>query len=57
MWETWVGKILWRRAWKPTPVYLPGDSPQTEDPGDSLWGCKKSDTTEQLSTAQTINRK
>ena len=22
----WVGKILWRRAWQPTPVFLPGES-------------------------------
>ena len=22
----WVGKIPWRRAWKPTPVFLPGES-------------------------------
>ena len=21
----WVGKILWRRAWQPTPVFLPGN--------------------------------
>ena len=21
--ETWVGKIPWRRAWRPTPVLLP----------------------------------
>ena len=21
-----VGKILWRRAWQPTPVFLPGES-------------------------------
>ena len=21
----WVGKIPWRRAWKPTPVFLPGE--------------------------------
>ena len=21
-----VGKIPWRRAWRPTPVYLPGES-------------------------------
>ena len=20
--ETWIGKILWRRAWQPTPVFL-----------------------------------
>ena len=26
MQETWVGKIPWRRAWKPTPVPLPGES-------------------------------
>ena len=23
----WVGKIPWRRAWQPTPVFLPGESP------------------------------
>ena len=22
----WVGKILWRREWIPTPVFLPGES-------------------------------
>ena len=26
-------KIPWRRAWQPTPVFLPGQSPQTEEPG------------------------
>ena len=31
--EPWVGKIPWRRAWQPTPVYLPGESPWTEEPG------------------------
>ena len=29
----WVGKILWRRAWQPTPVFLPGESLWTEEPG------------------------
>ena len=24
--EPWVGKIPWRRAWQPTPVFLPGES-------------------------------
>ena len=24
--DTWVGKIPWRRAWQPTPVFLPGES-------------------------------
>ena len=28
-----VGKILWRRKWQPTPVFLPGESPWTEEPG------------------------
>ena len=47
--EPWVGMIPWRRAWQPTPVFLPGESPWTEEPGP--WGHKKSDTTERLSTA------
>ena len=29
----WVGKIPWRRAWQPTPAFLPGDSPWTEESG------------------------
>ena len=28
-----VGTIPWRRAWQPTPVFLPGESPWTEEPG------------------------
>ena len=28
-----IGKITWRRAWQPTPVFLPGESPWTEEPG------------------------
>ena len=24
--DPWVGKIPWRRTWKPTPVFLPGKS-------------------------------
>ena len=31
--ETWFGKIHWRRAWRPTLVFLPGDSSWTEEPG------------------------
>ena len=47
----WVGKIPRKRAWQPTPVFLPAESPWTEEP-DSLqsWGGKESDTTERLST-------
>ena len=29
----WVGKIPWRRAWQPTPVFLPRESPWTEESG------------------------
>ena len=27
------GKIPWRRKWQPTAVFLPGESPWTEEPG------------------------
>ena len=30
--DPWVGKIPWRRAWQPTPVFLPGESSWTEKP-------------------------
>ena len=23
--DSWVGKIPWRRQWQPTPVFLPGE--------------------------------
>ena len=28
----WVGKMSERRAWQSTPVFLPGESPWTEEP-------------------------
>ena len=28
-----VRKIPWRRAWQPTLVFLPGESPRREEPG------------------------
>ena len=31
--DPWVRKIPWRRAWQTTPVFLPGESPRTEEPG------------------------
>ena len=31
--DPWVRKILWSRAWQPTPVFLPGESPWAEEPG------------------------
>ena len=27
-----IGKIPWRRAWQPNPVFLPRESPWTEEP-------------------------
>ena len=41
-------------AWQPTAVFLPGESPWTEEPGGLQSRGHKSDTTEQLSTAQHI---
>ena len=41
------GRSLGRRAWQPTPVFLPGASRgQRNLAGYSLWDCKESDTTE-----------
>ena len=31
-----LGRSPWRRTWQPTPVFLPGESPWTEEPG-VLW--------------------
>ena len=43
----WVGKILWRRKWQPTPVLLPGKSHgQRSVVGYSPWAHKESDMTE-----------
>ena len=41
----WVGKIPWRRERLPTPVFWPREFHGLYSP----WGCKESDTTEQLS--------
>ena len=51
--DPWVGKIPWRRAWQPTPVFLPGESHGQRSLVDySPWGHKELDTTEQLRTVQ-----
>ena len=43
----WVRKILWRKAWQPTPVFLPGESHRQRSlEGSSQWGRKVLDTTE-----------
>ena len=46
----WVRKLSWRRKWQPTPVFLPGESPWTEEPGGlQSTGLQEVDTTEWLS--------
>ena len=45
--DTWVGKIPWRRAWQPLPVSLAEQSHgQRSLVGYSPWGCKESYTAE-----------
>ena len=45
----WVGKIPWRRAWQPTPVFLPEEfHGQRSLANYSPWDHKESDTTEWL---------
>ena len=44
-WETWVGKIPWRREWLSTPVFWPREFHGLHSP----WGRKQSDTTVWLS--------
>ena len=46
--EPWIGKIPWRRAWQPTPVFLPGKFPGHRRQA-TVHGVKESDTTERLS--------
>ena len=47
--DPWVGKIPWRRAWQPTPVFLPGESQgQRSLVGSSPGGGKESEMTEPL---------
>ena len=42
-----VGKIPWRRAWRPSPVLLPGEfHGQRSLAGYSTWGGKELDITE-----------
>ena len=45
--DPWVGKMPWRRAWQPTPVFLPGESHGLRSPtGYSPQGVKELDITE-----------
>ena len=48
--DPWIGKISWRRAWQPPPVFLPGEfHGQRGLVGYHPRGCKESNTTEHLS--------
>ena len=45
--DPWVRKVPWRRAWQPTPVFLPGESHGERSlEGYSPWGRKELDKTE-----------
>ena len=45
--DPWVRKIPWRRAWQPTPVFLPGESHEQRSLVDySPWGGKELDMIE-----------
>jgi len=47
--DPWVEKIPWKTDWLPTPVFLPGEfHGQRSLVFHSLWSCKESDMTEQL---------
>ena len=47
--DPWVQRFPRKRAWQPTPVFLPGEfHGQRSLAGHSLWGCKELDTSEQL---------
>ena len=47
--RSWVGKILWRREWQATPVFLSGESHGEKSLlGYSPWGYKELDMTERL---------
>ena len=53
--DPWVRKIPSRRPWQPTPVFLPEESHgQRGLVSYSLWGCKESDTTKQLTHTQCV---
>ena len=50
--DPWVGKILWRRKWQSTPVFLPGKSHRQRSlAGHSPWGHRESDMIGQISTS------
>ena len=55
MWETgfdpWVGKILWRRKWQHTPIFLPGESQGQRNLADYILSM----ASQELDTTQPLN--
>ena len=43
--DPWVGKVLWRRKWQPTPVFLPGKSHGQRSLVSYIHGVAESDMT------------
>ena len=55
--DPWIGKIPWRRTWKPTPVFLPRESHGERSlVSYSPWGCKELDMTEATKQQQLLPR-
>ena len=47
--DPWDGKIPWRSAWQPTPVFLPGEPHEQRSlAGYNPWGHKELDTAEAI---------
>ena len=56
--DLWFWKSPWRKKWLPTPAFLPWQSHgQRSLEGYSLWGCKESVMTEQLSMRACLHHK
>ena len=52
-----VGKIPWKRAWQPIPVFLPGESHGQKSLVDySPWGLQRIDTAERLTLSWSLPR-
>ena len=50
--HSWVRKIPWKRAWQPTPLFLPGEYHEQRNlAGYGPWGHKELDMTKWLTTA------
>ena len=56
--DPWDGKIPWRRAWQPTPAFLPGESHRQRSPvGYSPYSHTEWDTTEATLQQHYLSRK